>query len=70
MGKMKELNLVLERALERANQKKLAKIAHEGTNRTKDKAHQIKVKENELKNIQANVAKNQKEILELKKRLS
>jgi len=28
------------------------------------------VKENELKNIQVNVAKNQKEILELKKRLS
>jgi len=50
MGKMKELNVVLERTLERANSKKLARINKEGNTRTKDKAHQIRVKESEMQN--------------------
>ena len=50
MNKMKELNIVLEKTLEKANQRKLAKINKEGNTKTKDKAHQIRVKENELKN--------------------
>ena len=62
MGKMKDLNVVLERTLEKANQRKLAKINKEGNNRGKDKAHQIRVKENELKNTQMQIGKNYKEI--------
>lgn len=44
MGKMKELNIVLERALEKANQKKLAKLNKDGNSRIRDKSHQIQVK--------------------------
>lgn len=70
MSRMKELNIVLERTLERANQRKQAKINKEGNQRTKDKAHAIRVKENEFRNTQVQVAKNHKEILELRKKLS
>jgi hypothetical protein len=70
MNKMKELNIVLERTLERANQKKLARINKEGNNQNRDKAHQIRVKENELKNTQMMQGKHHKEIMELKKKLS
>jgi len=34
VGKMKELNIVLERALEKANSKKLAKLSREGNTKT------------------------------------
>lgn len=71
MTKMKELNIVLEKTLERANQKKLARINKEGGNsKSKDKAHQIKVKQNELQNTQIQIAKYQKDLSELKKKLN
>lgn len=70
MGKMKELNVVLERTLERANSKKLARINKEGNTRTKDKAHQIRVKESEMQNTKVMIEKNKNEIGELKQKLS
>lgn len=70
MGKMKELNIVLERALEKANQKKLAKLNKDGNSRVRDKSHQIQVKQNELQNTQVQITKNNKEISELKRRLN
>ena len=50
MNKMKELTTVLEKTLEKANQKKLAKQNKEINVKPTDASHQIKVKENELKN--------------------
>ena len=47
---MKELTTVLEKTLEKANQKKLAKQNKEVNVKPTDANHQIKVKENELKN--------------------
>jgi len=50
MSKMKELNVVLENTLDKANNKKIAKMNKE-TNAVKtDVGHQIKVKEVEVKN--------------------
>ena len=54
MGKMKELNNVLEKTLEKANQKKLAKMNKEANVVQKtDINHQLKLKEGELKNTRA-----------------
>ena len=54
MGKMKELNNVLEKTLEKANQKKLAKLNKEANVVQKtDINHQLKLKEGELKNTRA-----------------
>ena len=54
MGKMKELNNVLEKTLEKANQKKLAKMNKEANVVHKtDINHQLKLKEGELKNTRA-----------------
>ena len=51
MAKMKELNIVLEKTLEKANQKKLAKISKEGSANVKiDAKHILQVKQGELRN--------------------
>ena len=47
---MKQLNGVLEKSLERANNKKMAKLQKDGSTLVKDKSHQVLVKENEIKN--------------------
>lgn len=70
MGKMKELNIVLEKSLEKANNKKLAKLNKDGNLRIRDKSHQIQVKQNELQNTQHQIAKNNRELVDLRKRLN
>ena len=66
---MKELTTVLEKTLEKANQKKLAKQNKEVNVKPTDANHQIKVKENELKNTQVQIEKYQKDIIGMNKKL-
>ena len=50
MIKIKELNTVLEKTLEKANQKKMAKMNKEIHVVKVDAQHQIRLKEGEIKN--------------------
>jgi len=69
MSKMKELNVVLENTLDKANNKKIAKMNKE-TNAVKtDVGHQIKVKEVEVKNTSNQIDKYNKDIADMKKKL-
>lgn len=69
MSKMKELNGVLERTLEKANQKKAAKMGKEVNVIKTDANHQLRVKEGELKNTKAQIDKYQKDIGDMQKKL-
>ena len=70
MSKMKELNNVLEKTLEKANQKKLAKMNKEvNVVQKTDINHQLKLKEGELKNTRAQIDKYQKDISDMSKKL-
>ena len=69
MAKMKELNSVLERTLEKANQKKLAKMGKDVNVVKSDANHQLKIKEGELKNTKAQIEKYQKDIVDMQKKL-
>lgn len=69
MSKMKELNGVLERTLEKANQKKLAKMGKEVHVIKTDANHQLRVKEGELKNTKSQIDKYQKDIGDMQKKL-
>lgn len=60
---MKELNIVLEKALEKANQKKQKKSP------VRDASHQIKVKEIELQNTKKTIEKYHKDITDMQKKL-
>lgn len=48
--KLKELNSLLEKTLEKANTRKIYKINNQANGKQQDVGHQIKVKEKELKN--------------------
>lgn len=50
MNKMKELNTVLEKTLEKANNRKMAKASKEADVKKTDLRHQLLVKQGELKN--------------------
>ena len=61
-NKLKELNVLLEKTLEKANTRKLYKMNAGGNDKQADVGHQIKVKERELKNAQIQIDQYKKEI--------
>ena len=54
---MKELNVVLENSLDKANTKKMARIGKEGSYGNKDMGHQVRVKETEIANTGNSIEK-------------
>jgi hypothetical protein len=63
--KLKELNSLLEKTLEKANTRKLYKMNQGNANKQQDIGHSIKVKEKELKNAQTQIDQYKKEIAAL-----
>ena len=70
MNKMKELNTVLEKTLEKANNKKIAKMNKEVHAAKVDPRHQLLVKQGELKNSRNQVEKHQKDIADMSQKLN
>ena len=63
--KLKELNSLLEKTLEKANTRKIYKINNQSNPKQNDVEHQIKVKEKELKNASTQIDQYKKEIAQL-----
>lgn len=69
MNKMKELNLVLENTLDRANTRKMAKMNKEANVVKQDVNHQIKVKQTEIANTGNSIEKYKGDIADMKRKL-